>query len=147
MGWRRNVFPQTYCRTSLICTTKTRKSRSPAPAAPPELVGAPSAALLPSSIATGRWRTEGTKLIYQGVTAAGIADHTLVPEIEPVADRGRRGFEVSWSRFDAPLGQHVAPAAAGGAREELLREIGRASCRERGWRGGVSSGAQKRTSG
>src|SRR5699024_8947998 len=52
---------------------------------------------------------------------------TLVPEIEPVADRGRRGFEVSWSRFDAPLGQHVAPAAAGGAREELLRVLRRAA--------------------
>lgn len=80
------------------------------------LVGPPSA--LPAAI-------EAEQAVV--VTAAGIADHTLVPEIEPVADRGRRGFEVSWSRFDAPLGQHVAPAAAGGAREELLRVLRRAA--------------------
>src|SRR5699024_2604261 len=78
----------------------------PRPGRTAALVGPPSA--LPAAI-------EAEQAVV--VTAAGIADHTLVPEIEPVADRGRRGFEVSWSRFDAPLGQHVAPAAAGGARE------------------------------
>src|SRR5690625_2531493 len=48
------------------------------------LVGPPSA--LPAAI-------EAEQAVV--VTAAGIADHTLVPEIQPAADRGRRGFERS----------------------------------------------------
>ena len=80
------------------------------------LVGPPSA--LPLAI-------EAEQAVV--VTAAGIADHTLIPQVEAVADRGRRGHEVSWSRFDAPLGKHVAPASSGSAREELLRAMRRAA--------------------
>lgn len=60
-------------------------------------------------------------------TAAGIADHTLIPRVAAVSDRTRRGFSVSWTRFDAPLGKHVAPAGAGGAREQLLQSLRRAA--------------------
>ncbi len=61
------------------------------------------------------------------VTAAGIADHTLVPVITAIEHEGRAAHAVSWLRVPAPLGRHVAPASAGHAREELLHALRRAA--------------------
>ncbi|WP_193104522.1 hypothetical protein [Brachybacterium sp. FME24] len=62
------------------------------------------------------------------VTAAGIADHTLIPVITPVEHPSGGVNAVSWIRLDAPLGTHVPPAASSGhAREELLRALRRAA--------------------
>ncbi|MGY5764536.1 hypothetical protein ACXET9_04960 [Brachybacterium sp. DNPG3] len=62
------------------------------------------------------------------VTAAGIADHTLVPEIVPTPTVRGRVQRVSWQRFAAPAGAHVPPPASSGtAREELLRALRRAA--------------------
>ena len=60
------------------------------------------------------------------VTAAGIADHTLVPLITPVEHPSGAVHGVSWSRLEAPIGTHVAPPATSGhAREELLLALRR----------------------
>lgn len=62
------------------------------------------------------------------VTAAGIADHTLVPEITPTPTDHGRVQKVSWLRFDAPVGAQVPPpATSGSAREELLHALRRAA--------------------
>lgn len=62
------------------------------------------------------------------VTAAGIADHTLVPEVTAVEVEGRAAHAVTWHRHPAPLGAHLPPAAHGtGAREQLLRALQRAA--------------------
>lgn len=61
------------------------------------------------------------------VTAAGIADHTLVPVITPIEHEGRPAHAVSWLRVPAPLGRHVAPAGSGHARQELLQALRRAA--------------------
>jgi len=62
------------------------------------------------------------------VTAAGIADHTLVPEVRTVEVDGRVADAVTWHRHPAPLGAHMPPAAQGtGAREQLLRALQRAA--------------------
>ncbi|APX31920.1 hypothetical protein BH708_03365 [Brachybacterium sp. P6-10-X1] len=60
------------------------------------------------------------------VTAAGIADHTLIPVVSRIDHPGGGVTAVGWDRFDAPLGTHVPPAAtSGSAREELLRVLRR----------------------
>src|SRR5690625_6306556 len=61
------------------------------------LVGPPTA--LPAAI-------EAEQAVV--VTAAGIADHTLVPEIEPVADRGRRGLDLGDRKSTRLNSSHVA---------------------------------------
>ena len=62
------------------------------------------------------------------VTAAGIADHTLLPVISPVEHEGRPASAVTWRKVPAPIGAHVPPAASsGGAREELLHALRRAA--------------------
>ncbi|MCW1805455.1 hypothetical protein [Brachybacterium squillarum] len=58
------------------------------------------------------------------VTAAGIADHTLVPSIDVDRAEGPRGPRVTWQRFAAPLGAQVPPPASSGrARTELLTAL------------------------
>ena len=58
------------------------------------------------------------------VTAAGIADHTLVPRIDQQRAEGPRGPRVSWERFAAPMGAHVPPpATSGSARSALLTAL------------------------
>jgi hypothetical protein len=60
------------------------------------------------------------------VTAAGIADHTLVPVTTPVEVEGRDVTAVTWVQVEAPLGAQVPPAASSGsARAELLRALQR----------------------
>lgn len=60
------------------------------------------------------------------VTAAGIADHTLVPSITDATTR--RGQVVTWTRHPAPMGAMLAPpASSGSAREELLHALRRAA--------------------
>ncbi|MBP2384332.1 hypothetical protein [Brachybacterium sacelli] len=60
------------------------------------------------------------------VTAAGIADHTLIPVISPADPSGGARHAVGWTRLAAPLGTHVPPAASSGhARQELLRALRR----------------------
>ena len=62
------------------------------------------------------------------VTAAGLADHTLVPRLTPEVHEGRRIRAVAWERFPAPVGSQVPPAASSGtAREELLHALRRAA--------------------
>src|SRR5699024_2431990 len=71
-GCLRSVLPHTYCRTSLICTTRTKKSNSFAPAGPAELTRAPWAPSRPSAIAVGRCRIEGTKLMAKTHTMSAL---------------------------------------------------------------------------
>ncbi|PMC75303.1 hypothetical protein [Brachybacterium sp. UMB0905] len=59
------------------------------------------------------------------VTAAGIADHTLVPILSPGEHQGRPVTAVTWARTPAPVGAQMAPPASGGAREELLHALRR----------------------
>lgn len=62
------------------------------------------------------------------VTAAGIADHTLIPVISPVEHEGRAASAVTWARVPAPVGTQVPPAAtSGSARQELLHALRRAA--------------------
>lgn len=62
------------------------------------------------------------------VTAAGIADHTLVPALIPEDDPHGRGARVRWERYAAPLGASLAPPASSGtARTELLTALRRAA--------------------
>ena len=62
------------------------------------------------------------------VTAAGIADHTLIPMISPVEHDGRAASAVTWARVPAPVGAQVPPAAtSGSARQELLHALRRAA--------------------
>lgn len=81
------------------------------------LVGPPAA--LPAAI-------EAESAIV--VTAAGIADHTLIPVIVPIGHPSGSVSAVSWIRHDAPVGAHVLPAASSGhARQELLLALRRAA--------------------
>lgn len=64
------------------------------------------------------------------VTAAGIADHTLVPLAETVppdhpadADAEAPTTVVRWRRHAAPIGANVPPPATGSARAELLAAL------------------------
>ena len=60
------------------------------------------------------------------VTAAGIADHTLIPVITPVRHEERSVSAVTWQKVPAPVGAHLPPtASSGGAREELLHALRR----------------------
>ena len=60
------------------------------------------------------------------VTAAGIADHTLIPVVTPVRHDGRTVSAVTWLKVPAPVGAQVPPtASAGSAREELLHALRR----------------------
>ena len=87
----------------------------PAPGRLAGLVGPPAA--LPPAL-------EAEQAIV--VTAAGIADHTLVPVLAAAEFEGREATAVTWARFDAPLGAQVPPAPrSGSAREELLRALRR----------------------
>lgn len=62
------------------------------------------------------------------VTAAGIAEHTLVPVITPAEHEGRPVNAVTWRRESAPVGAQVPPpASSGSAREELLHALRRAA--------------------
>ncbi|NMA77686.1 MAG: hypothetical protein GX960_10605 [Actinomycetales bacterium] len=62
------------------------------------------------------------------VTAAGIADHTLIPLTAALTSEDRAVTAVAWTRVPAPIGAHVAPSAgSGGAREELLHALRRAA--------------------
>lgn len=64
------------------------------------------------------------------VTAAGIAEHTLLPEVEEMessgADAARR-LEVTWSLVPGDGRQVPPPANSSGAREELLHALRRAA--------------------
>lgn len=89
----------------------------PAPGRIAGLVGPPAA--LPAAI-------EAESAIV--VTAAGIADHTLIPVVTPVGHPSGSMNAVSWVRHAAPVGTQVPPAASSGhAREELLRALRRAA--------------------
>src|SRR5699024_12700800 len=58
------------------------------------------------------------------VTAAGIADHTLIPVITPVRHQERAVSAVTWLKVPAPVGAHVPPtASSGSAREDLLHAL------------------------
>src|SRR5699024_308432 len=60
------------------------------------------------------------------VTAAGIADHTLIPVLTPVEHERRAVTAVTWQQVPAPVGAQVAPtASSGSAREELLHALRR----------------------
>ncbi|HEX7350629.1 hypothetical protein [Brachybacterium sp.] len=60
------------------------------------------------------------------VTAAGIADHTLIPITTPVEHEGRPVSAVTWVKVPAPVGAQVPPtASSGSAREELLHALRR----------------------
>lgn len=60
------------------------------------------------------------------VTAAGIPDHTLVPEDTPVSSLQGPIALVDWMQYPAPLGANLAPASSSGtAREQLLRVMQR----------------------
>src|SRR5699024_9565358 len=60
------------------------------------------------------------------VTAAGIADHTLIPVLTPVEHESRAVTAVTWQKVPAPVGAQVAPtASSGSAREELLHALRR----------------------
>ena len=60
------------------------------------------------------------------VTAAGLADHTLIPLITPVQHEQRPVSAVTWLKVPAPVGAQVPPAASSGsAREELLHALRR----------------------
>ena len=62
------------------------------------------------------------------VTAAGIADHTLVPELGPAEGPATRSGAILWRRFPAPVGAQLSPAASSGtARQELLEAMRRAA--------------------
>lgn len=62
------------------------------------------------------------------VTAAGIPDHTLVPEDTPVSSVDGPIALVDWMRYPAPLGANLAPASSSGtAREQLLHALARAA--------------------
>lgn len=62
------------------------------------------------------------------VTAAGIADHTLVPGTEHLETPEGSVQMIAWERYDALRGAHLPPAASSGtAREELLRALRRAA--------------------
>lgn len=62
------------------------------------------------------------------VTAAGIPDHTLVPDTEAHATLDGPRTSVAWRRFAAPLGAHLPPDGGSGvAREELLGALRRAA--------------------
>lgn len=87
----------------------------PAPGRIAGLVGPPQA--LPAAL-------EAEQAIV--VTAAGIADHTLVPLVTEVPESARPMHAVTWMRFPAPLGAQVPPpASSGSAREELLHALRR----------------------
>lgn len=60
------------------------------------------------------------------VTAAGLAEHTLIPVITPVQHEQRPVSAVTWLKVPAPVGAQVPPAAtSGSAREELLHALRR----------------------
>lgn len=60
------------------------------------------------------------------VTAAGIADHTLIPQLTAVEVEDRQVNAVTWHRIAAPVGAQVPPAAtSGSARQELLQALQR----------------------
>lgn len=60
------------------------------------------------------------------VTAAGIADHTLIPVLAPAEVDGRAATAVGWQKVPAPVGAQVPPTAtSGSAREELLHALRR----------------------
>ncbi|MGO1258713.1 MAG: hypothetical protein ACTMII_07165, partial [Brachybacterium sp.] len=62
------------------------------------------------------------------VTAAGIADHTLIPVLSSVEHEGGPVSAVSWARAAAPVGAQVPPAAtSGSARQDLLQALQRAA--------------------
>lgn len=61
------------------------------------------------------------------VTAAGLGEHTLIPEVEELGADGTRGVEVTWSRIPGTAAQVAPPANSSGAREELLRALRRAA--------------------
>lgn len=89
----------------------------PAPGRLVGLVGPPAA--IPAAL-------ESEQAIV--VTAAGIADHTLIPVITPASHEGRPVNAVTWARVAAPTGAQVPPpATSGSAREELLHALRRAA--------------------
>lgn len=56
------------------------------------------------------------------VTAAGLPDHTLVPEVTPISSVDGPIGLVDWMHYPAPRGASLPPAASSGtAREQLLR--------------------------
>lgn len=62
------------------------------------------------------------------VTAAGIADHTLIPLLTDIEVEGRPVSAVTWLKVPAPLGAQVPPtASSGSAREGLLLALRRAA--------------------
>lgn len=62
------------------------------------------------------------------VTAAGIADHTLIPLITRTEHEERPAAAIAWLRVPAPVGAQVPPApSSDSAREELLHALRRAA--------------------
>ncbi|MFC0674312.1 hypothetical protein [Brachybacterium hainanense] len=61
------------------------------------------------------------------VTAAGLAEHTLVPQTEVLGADAARGVEVTWTQIPGTGAQVPPPAYSAGAREELLRALRRAA--------------------
>jgi hypothetical protein len=61
------------------------------------------------------------------VSAAGLADHTLVPLAGGLGPDGTRGTLVSWRRIAARSGAVAPTASSGGARETFLRALQRAA--------------------
>ncbi|PWH05705.1 hypothetical protein DEO23_10860 [Brachybacterium endophyticum] len=61
------------------------------------------------------------------VSAAGMAEHTLVPIAEALGPDGTRGTLVSWRRIAARGGAPAPVRAFGGARETFLRALQQAA--------------------
>lgn len=61
------------------------------------------------------------------VSAAGMADHTLVPLTDALGPDGTSGTLVSWRRIPARGGAPAPVPSSGGARDQFLRSLQRAA--------------------